>query len=222
MKENDFDRWVCGDVTPSASPGGYACRIAHFGDCVSCDSIVVTNTSAVAISAHIEISGDGFRDFSGSFGSLSNCPEQDRDEPAAAMHCNGVGAGHRCFEPFEFCPSHSGESRGQIKITIQGPHGPETQTIQIAAKAVYSSAIQSAESVLGSHRAQLMKLPHVKRVSLDNDGDAISIKVEVEDDTDDDVDHTDEYIEDVERMIPPQIEGYPVEVTRYEDVAYEF
>jgi hypothetical protein len=186
-KESDFDRWVCGDVTPSPSPNGYSCRTAHFGDCAECDSIVVTNTSAANISAQIEISGEGFRDDSGNIGGLSGCPEQDRNEPAAMLHCYNVGSGRRCFEPFEFCPSHAGESKGQIKITVQGPHGPETQTIPIVAKAVYSSAIQSAESVLDSYRAELMKLPHIKRVSIDKDRDAISIKVEVEDESHDDV-----------------------------------
>jgi hypothetical protein len=151
---------------------------------------------------------------------MAGCPE--REEPAAMMPCATVAPGRKCFREFQFCPSHSGENTGQIKITVQGVHGPETQTIPIRAKAVYSSAIQSAEKVLDSHRTELMKFPHVKRVSLDKEGETISIKVEVKDDSDDDEDRTDEYIEQVQRMIPPQIEGYPVEVTNYEDVGYAF
>jgi hypothetical protein len=108
---------------------------------------VLTNTSEATLSPDIEISGDGFDDhMGGAFGAFAGCP--DRDGPTAMMPCSGVAAGRRCFKWFEFCPSHSGESRGQIKITVQGPHGPETQTIPIVAKAVYSSAIQGAESVL--------------------------------------------------------------------------
>ncbi len=220
VKDSDFNRWVCRDVTPSPRPTGYACRRAGFGDCAQCDTIVLTNTSGATLSADIEISGDGFDDHvgGGAFAFLANCP--DRDEPAPTMPCHSVAAGGRCLQDFEFCPSHSGESKGEIKITVQGPHGTETQTIPIVANAVYSSAIQGAESILNDHRAELTKLPHVKRVSIDKDGDTISIKVEVEGDSDDDVDHVDEDIEQAQRMIPPQIEGLPVEVTRYEDVGY--
>lgn len=63
------------------------------------------------------------------------------------------------------------------------------------------------------HLDELMKIPHVDKVDLDPRDHDIFINVEVEEDAS---------LDKVRRVLPPKIEGYEVEVTRYieEGVAY--
>ncbi|MGH7841040.1 MAG: hypothetical protein ACREQT_05895, partial [Candidatus Binataceae bacterium] len=75
-----------------------------------------------------------------------------------------------------------------------------------------------AEDVRKRHLAELMAIPKVHRISLDQSDDQILIDVEVEQNADGS--KTPDDIEEVRRQVPPTIEGYEVEVTEYVPVEY--
>jgi type II secretory pathway pseudopilin PulG len=83
-----------------------------------------------------------------------------------------------------------------INVIAETPDEAETQALQ--------QDLRDADAVCKKHRAELMKIPHVKVVTTEIDPrkDAV-ILVEVDDP---------ENIDEVTRNLPPRIEGYPVEV----------
>jgi hypothetical protein len=108
----------------------------------------------------------------------------------------------------------SGTIRGQAKV-IATAYGrpPQTTTFDLIGEAIYSPELQAADEVRRRHLEELMKIPHVAKVDLDPRDHDIFINVEVEEDAS---------LDKVRSVLPPKIEGYEVEVTRYieEGVAY--
>jgi hypothetical protein len=70
--------------------------------------------------------------------------------------------------------------------------------------ASYPPALEAAERVRKRHADELMKIPNVDRVDLQQAGRDILIDVQTKGD-----------IDKVRKAVPPSLEGYKVEVTQF-------
>jgi hypothetical protein len=73
----------------------------------------------------------------------------------------------------------------------------------------YTPELAAGDKAMRRHLGELTSVPHVAKVELDNTGGDIAIDVEVTDA---------DKIDQVRRIVPPEIEGYRTEVTTYEEV----
>jgi hypothetical protein len=103
-----------------------------------------------------------------------------------------------------FSPLHHGNSLGHLEVITGGAAQRVVKTYELSAVGDYPPELEAADEVLRRHETELLKIPHVLRLSLDDSDDDIAIDVEVAGEQD---------IEKVEREVPPRLGGYRVEVT---------
>ena len=117
--------------------------------------------------------------------------------------CETLDPGHSCYQDIEFWPRDSGLSTGHIEVQVAGSGAPIAKSYELVATAEYPPDLAAADQVRKAHLDELMRIPHVVRVSLGNSGDEIVIQIEVAHEED---------IQKVERQVPSKLDSYPVEV----------
>ena len=226
LNDSDFEKWKCSDTIPSKGLAkGHSCGNAKFHDCSSCGTLVVSNPTGVSIDVELESDGPGFQQLAdGLEGHNYDCngkPRSCRDpgwryDWGAVTPCDSLGPeGGRCYEEIGFCPEQSGVTRGHLKVTIHSPArvngrskspwgNTRTQVFDLAGTASYPPALEAADRVRRRHADELMKIPNVDRVDLQQAGRHILIDVQTKGD-----------IDKVRKAVPPSLEGYKVEVTQF-------
>ena len=104
-----------------------------------------------------------------------------------------------------FWPRTGEVQRATIRVTVEQGSRSTTRSLKVEGTSDYPPELRAAEEVRQRHAAELKKIPRVAGVQLDNQ-DGIKINVIVTDEDD---------IAAVRRLVPPKIEGYETEVTRY-------
>jgi hypothetical protein len=207
-----LERWLAGG--PAELPTGeVACQPAKFDETSSCGNLLISNHSSQAITASFKTSGEEFSTgMHGAVGVGTFSPVHD-PLPCSAINVSGhLEPGESCYEQVEFWPRTGDVSHGTIHVIVASGSRSNTTDFKFRGTSDYPPELQKAEEVRQRHQAQLMRLPHVGSVELDNDDkDAIKIDLTVMDEDD---------IEDVRRQVPPKIEGYDTEVTQYVHHAY--
>lgn len=206
-----LDRWRAGG--PAKVPTGEtACEPAKFRESSACGYLVISNHSAQAITLSFKTSSDKF--WTGlpgafGFGAPPNVPL-----PCSAMNVRGyLQPGKSCFEQVLFWPWNGDVSHGTIQVIVKSGTGFVSTDFKFKGTSAYPPELQAAEVVRQRHEAELMKLPHVTSVELDNDDKgAIKIDVKVSDTDGIRIKHD---IEAIRSQVPQQIEGYQTEVTQY-------
>lgn len=118
--------------------------------------------------------------------------------------------GKRCTLQIEFCPTQSGESHGEVRVSITaGSAKPQLEVFNLVGSGDYTPELAAADEARRSHLDEMMKILYVKKVELDTTNNDIAINVEVTED---------DKIDQVRRLVPPKIGGYRTEVTTYSPV----
>ncbi|MGO9454352.1 MAG: hypothetical protein ACLQDV_25385 [Candidatus Binataceae bacterium] len=212
--DDEFDAWLCGGSMPPQKSQSQ-CGTAKFKECASCETIVISNGSDHSIHPDIEVSGPGFsQPGGGALGVLCAKPGPNQ-KGRTSNSCYSLAPGDNCYANIDFCPEQSGVSRGQVKVRVGD--NSQSMTFTMVGTADYSPALQAADAVRKRHVSELMKIPKVHEVYLDQSGDKILIDVEVERNEDG---TTPDDIKEVRRKVPATIEGYQVEVTEFTPVSY--
>jgi hypothetical protein len=205
LNDDELLEWKCGAGLPSKEPES-KCEIAKYGETSSCPTLVVTNDASETVKVQVQLTGAGFDRPGGgsSFGSWGSftvggekCAERTTDSS-----CHSLAPGHSCSEEIEFSPERSGNSDGHIEVLVTGSGVPVSKAYDLVATADYPPELKAIDEVINRHRDELMRIPHVARVSID-DSDNSVIQVEVAHEAD---------LPKVERSVPPKLEGYQVDV----------
>jgi hypothetical protein len=227
LNDSDFEKWKCSDTIPSEGLAKeHSCGNAKFHDCSSCGTLVVSNYSGVSIDVELESDGPGFQQSGDGLEVEDNyyCngkPRSCRDPNwrfgwRGRTRCESLGPeGDRCYETIAFCPEQSGVAHGHLKVTSHSParvdgrskslwENTRTQVFDLVGTASYPPALEAAERVRKRHADELMKIPNVDRVDLQQAGRDILIDVQTKGD-----------IDKVRKAVPPSLEGYKVEVTQF-------
>jgi hypothetical protein len=211
-----LDRWLAGG--PAEFPTGEtSCKPAKFGESSACGNLVISNHSAQAITVSFTTASDKFwMGLPGAFGfgAPPNVPL-----PCSAMNVRGyLRPGRSCYEQVRFWPYNGDVSHGTIQVIVKTATGSVSTDFKFKGTSDYQRELQAAEVVRQRHEAELMKLPHVTSVELDNDDKgAIKIDVKVSDTDGIKIKHD---IEAVRSQVPQQIEGYQTEVAQFAFHAY--
>ena len=206
----EFEKWNCGGAVPGQSRSKARCENAKFDETSTCDSVVITNDSSEAVKVELQVSGPGFEQSPNhaygisSFGVFSSGPPRCQQR-TIDDRCETLDPGHSCYQTIEFWPRDSGTSQGHIEVRVTGSAEPLTKSYDLVATAEYPSDLGAADEVRKAHLDQLMRIPHVVRVSLDNSNGDIVINVEVAHEED---------IPKAQREAPPRLGGYRVEVVQ--------
>jgi hypothetical protein len=152
------------------------------------------------VKVQLQVTGMGFEEQSkyghGYFGG------QDCEQRTIDSSCDSLAPGHSCTEEIDFSPQQSGTSHGHLEVLATGPGKPISRIYDLVAAADYPPELVAIDGVIKRHRDELMRIPHVVRVSIDDsDNEIIEVEVAHEED-----------IPQVERSVPPKLEGYRVEV----------
>ena len=116
--------------------------------------------------------------------------------------CDSLAPGHSCSQEIDFSPEQSGTSDGHLEVLVTGSGKPISKTYDLVAMADYPPEMVAIDEVIQRHRDEMMRIPHVVKVSIDDfDSGVIDVEVAHE-----------ENIPQVERSVPPRLEGYRVEV----------
>jgi hypothetical protein len=96
-----------------------------------------------------------------------------------------------------------------IALALVAGFAPRNAEAQTSDQGRTADDLRDAEAAAKRHRAELMKIPHVRVVTAEIDPrkDAV-ILVEVDDPRD---------VDEVARKLPPRIEGFPVEVDKQDE-----
>ena len=199
----ELEKWECGGPVPGQSRTKARCENAKFDETSSCDTVVVTNDSSEPVKVELRLSGPSFEEPpSRTYGVFSFGPQRCKQR-SIANSCEKLDPGDSCYQGIDFWPRDSGTSQGRIEIRVTGSDQLLTKSFDLVATADYPPDLLAADQVRLHHLDELLRIPHVVRVSLDNANGDIVIRVEVADDDD---------IPKVERSVPPKLEGYRVEV----------
>jgi hypothetical protein len=203
-----LNRWTAGE--PAAVPTGEtACTPAKFKNTSACPTLVIFNHSSntatlsfMSDSEDFSVGEHGLREF-------AHGP-QPCYQNISWWH---LRPGGRCYAPVEFWPRTGEVHHATIHVTVHSGSVTTSASFKVKGTSDYPPELQAAEEVRQRHASELMKIPHVASVELD-DNDRIKIDVTVSD-LRLTPDILEDYIEDVRRQVPPKIEGYDTEVTQY-------
>jgi hypothetical protein len=205
-----LDRWMAGGPA-EVQTGETACKPAKFNKTSACLTVVISNQSSHAVT--LSFTSDS-EDFSVGLHESITLPGSG-PQPC---YQDGVPRwrlqpGKRCYAPVEFWPRTGEVHHATIHVSVASSSGPTSASFKVKGTSDYPPELQAAEEVRQRHARELMKLPHVASVELDNK-DGIKINVTVND-VGLTPDIFEAYLEDVRRQVPPKIEGYDTEVTQY-------
>jgi hypothetical protein len=201
-------QWMAGGAADFPS-GEIACIPAKFEHTSKCGTVVISNNSARAIT--LKFASDDNEDFSvGVHGAFMNSsgPQPCYESVSSGRHLN---PGARCYAPVEFWPRTGEAQRATVHVTVTNADGSITTSFRITGTSDYPPELQAAEEVRQRHAVELMKIPHVASVELD-DQDGIRINITVDAPT---AEILEDEIEEVRKQVPPKIEGYDTEVKQY-------
>jgi hypothetical protein len=208
---SEFDKWNSGGPVAGLSRTKSRCENAKFDETSMCDTVVITNGSNEAVRVTLQMTGSGFEKLEppNQPGSIALAPGvfyscgPTGEQRTIDNRCDTLEPGHSCYQNIEFSPRDSGTSTGHIEIRVTGSGAPIPKSYELVATAEYPPDLAAADQVRKAHLDELMRIPHVVRVSLDNSGDEIVIQIEVAHEED---------IQKVERQVPSKLDSYPVEV----------
>jgi hypothetical protein len=210
-----LNRWMS-DGLAAVPTGETAYAPAKFKQTSTCGTVVISNHSSRALALSFTTSSE---EFSVGEHMLITVPGP------VPQPCYDSGVtwwrlqpGKRCYAPVEFWP-RSGEVRhATIHVSAASSNGSTSASFKVKGTSDYQPELQAAEEVRQRHASELMKIPHVASVELD-DNHGIKIDVTVND-SGLTPDILEQYIEHVRRQVPLKIEGYDTEVTQYVWHAY--
>jgi hypothetical protein len=211
-----YDDWICGTIGPPTLPGNQgSCGSAKFGKCSDCPGLLIQNNSHAPVKLAIKIVGPGFQEqcAAGAFVGIMRCPSGASVRVFGDQ--NGCGnllkAGESCIvSALEFCPQQAGAVQGEAMAfvsTASGQH--QVVSFPLLGSGDYTPALAAADAAMRRHLAELLSVPHVRKVELNNAKGDIAIDVEVTDP---------DKIDQVRRAVQPEIGGYRTEVTVYDEV----
>jgi hypothetical protein len=211
LSSSKSDDWICGEDVPLSAPNSQSsCESAKFGDCSDCDELAVKNQSNEPLKLGIKVIGPGF---SGpcsmdAIGGFMMCPSGVSIQVGSINECgDSLQPGKSCTLSIEFCPKQSGESHGEVRVSVTaGSAQPHLEVFNLVGSGDYTPELAAADEARRSHLDELMKILYVKKVELDPTSNDIAINVEVTED---------DKIDQVRRLVPPKIGGYRTEVTTY-------
>lgn len=205
LNDDELGKWKCGTAVPAQEPQKPACGIAKYRETSSCPTVVVTNDSSETIKVQVQLTGPGFeRPGGGSvfgWGSFTDKGEKC-EERTIDNTCESLAPGHSCAQGIEFSPERSGTNDGHIEVLVSGSGKTTSKAYDLVATADYPPELLAVDEVIKRHREELMRIPHVVRVSISDSDDGV-IQVEVAHEED---------ISKVERSVPSKLEGYAVQV----------
>jgi len=202
-----LNRWMAGGAA-TVPTGETACKPAKFKKTSACPTIVIFNHSSHAVTLSFTSDSEDFSVGVHGLLKLAHGPQ-----PCYQGINWRLQPGRRCFAPVEFWPRTGEVHHATIHVSAPSSSGSTSASFKVKGTSDYPPELQAAEEARQRHARELMKIPHVASVELD-DKDGIKIDVTVKD-------WDLNYIEEVRRQVPPKIEGYDTEVTQYVWHAYE-
>ncbi len=206
LDEVNLRKWYYGAEVSDLEQAKSECGVAGYGKTISCGAVTLTNDSTEQLGVRVRLVGPGFKKPLGRLIALGETPSDPTVEPRALNHpCEELAPGDSCVVEVYFSPIHHGNSVGRVEVIGGGAEQRVIKKYQLSAAGAYPPELESADEALRRHETELMKVPHVVRLSLDDSDHDVAIRVEVLGEQD---------IPAAERQIAPRIEGYRVEVTR--------
>lgn len=204
VNQAELDQWLAGGLAEAVSHEG-VCKPAKFNETSDCPTVVISNHSSAPVEVKFSSTGEAFSTGSlgaaADFGYTSQVPR-----PCDTISVRGhLEPGERCYQSVSFWPRTGEIQHGEIRVIVKAGNQSSSTYLKIRGTSDYPPELQAAEEVRQRHQAELMKIPHVASVELD-DRDGIKINVTVKDDGE---------LNAVRRLVPPRIEGYETEVTPY-------
>jgi hypothetical protein len=207
-----YNDWICGAGGPPTLPGSQAsCGSAKFGKCSDCQGMLIQNRSHSPVKLAIQITGPGFgRKCTGAVIGFTQCSSgKNLGWVSGTKDCGAsLDPGKSCLLPsVEFCPRQAGPARGAMLVSVSDSSGAHRELrFPLVGSGDYAPELAAADQAIHRHLDELMKIPHVANVKIDNSDNEIVIDVEVT---------QGHPIDPVRRAVPPEIGGYWTEVTTY-------
>lgn len=205
VNDAEFEKWNCGGPVAGLSRTKSGCENAKFDETSTCDTVIITNDSSEQVKVELQVKGPGFEQPPNHWGGMFSYGGPRCNERAIVECSEGLAPGLSCYQNLDFSPRDSGVSNGRVEVRVTGSGEPVTKSYDLSALAEYPPDLEAADQIRKAHLDELMRIPHVARVSLDNSESDIAIDVEVIHEED---------IPKVERQLPPRLGGYRVEVTQ--------
>ena len=181
VNDDEVEKWKCGAAVPAGeSQSKSSCGIAKYEESSSCPTVVVTNDSSETVKVQLEITGPGFEQLpkgSGGFWGVATNTGQ-KCERTIDRSCDSLAPGHSCSQEIEFSPERSGTSDGHLEVLVTGSGKPVSKAYDLVATADYPPELLAVDEVIKRYLDELMRIPHVVRVSLDNSEGDIVINIE--------------------------------------------
>jgi hypothetical protein len=208
-----LNRWMAGGAA-TVPTGETACTPAKFKKTSACPTIVIFNHSSHAVTLSFTSDSEDFSVGVHGLYEVAHGPQPCYQN----INWWRLQPGGRCYAPVEFWPRTGEVHHATIHVSAASSSGSTSASFKVKGTSDYSPELQAAEEVRQRHASELMKIPHLASVELD-DNDGIKIDVTVND-LGLPPDILEDYIEDVRRQVPLKIEGYDTEVTQYVWHAY--
>jgi hypothetical protein len=205
LDEQNLRKWYFGAEISGLEQAKSECGVAGYRKTIPCGAVTLTNDSTEQAGVRVRLVGSGFTKPLGQLIALGETPSDPKVEPRELSSCEALAPGDSCVVEVYFSAKHHGNSVGRVEVIGGGAERRVIKKFELRAVGAYPPDLESADEVLRRHETELMKVPHVVRLSLDDSDDDIAIRVEVVGELD---------IPAAERQIAPRIEGYRVEVTR--------
>jgi hypothetical protein len=205
LNDDELLQWKCGAAMPAGeSQSKVSCETAKYEQTSSCPTVAIANDSTETVKVRIQLTGHSFEQSSRGGNSFAwavlggdKCHQLSIDES-----CDSLAPGHSCAEAIQFSPERSGISDGHLEVLVTGSGKPFSKAYDLIGTADYPPELLAVDEVIKRHLDELMRIPHVVRVSIDDSDDGV-IQVEVAHEED---------VAKVERSVPPKLEGYRVDV----------
>jgi hypothetical protein len=203
-----LQRWMAG-ASAAVPSGDIACAPAKFKESSKCPTVVIFNHSAHAVTLSFTSTSEDF-----SVGEHQLITAAQLPQPCyQGISWWSLKPGARCYGPVEYWPRTGEVHHAMIYVSAAGIGVYTSASFKVKGTSDYPPRLQAAEEVRQRYAGELMKIPHVASVELD-DQDGIKIDVTVND-RGLTPDILEQYIKDVRRQVPLKIEGYDTEVTQY-------
>jgi hypothetical protein len=204
LDEVNLRKWYYGAEISDLAQAKLHCGVAGFGKTILCGALTLTNDSTEKLGTRVRLVGPGFKQPSAQLVGFAERPSDPKREPRVLDgSCEELAPGDSCVVEVYFSPIHHGKSVGQVEVISGDTAQRLIKTFELSAEGDYPPELEAADDMLQRHETELLKIPHVLRLSLDDSDHDIAIRVDVAGERD---------IPDVERQIAPRLEGYRVEM----------
>ncbi len=203
LNGDQFGDWKCGSAAPAeASQPKPDCGVAKSGETSSCPTLVITNGSGQKVTVVIQLGGLGFEEPPNHWGGIFDFGGPSCDERTMEPCEKGLAPGQSCYQNLDFSPERSGLRHGALEVLVTGGNTSTSKSYDLTGVGEYPPELQAIDAAIQRHEAELLRIPHVVRVSISDSGDN-AIQIEVTHEAD---------IAKVESQVPSKLDGFPVEV----------